>query len=145
MAGTPLFEVIRDGERSLAVVVRGGGSRAKHNFVTAPDATMQLGVTFYGEGDAVAPHTHQRRHVPTRDCQELLVVQEGAVEVTVYREDGGLVARFELGPGEAVLFQEGGHALRGLAPARILEVKQGPYVSPERDKILLARPEGWKG
>ena len=40
-------------------------------------------------------------------------------------------------PGEAVLFQQGCHSLRCLAPTRLLEVKQGPYVSPELDKYLL--------
>lgn len=136
-AAAPLFEFVRDGAEQLAIVIRSGTSKDKYNFSTAPESTLQLGVTFYGKGDEVAPHGHHQRHVASRDCQEFLMVQDGAIEIMVYREDGTRIARFELGPGEAVLFQQGCHALRCLAPTRLLEVKQGPYVSPELDKYLL--------
>jgi cupin fold WbuC family metalloprotein len=138
MSGSPpLFEFVRDGTRQLAIIVRGGASREKYNFPTAPESTLQMGVTFYRQGDVVAPHAHHQRHAASRDCQEFLLVQEGALEVTVFREDGTPIAAFELGPGDAVLFQDGGHGLRCLAPTRLLEVKQGPYVSPELDKYLI--------
>ena len=137
MTPAPLFEFVRDGERQLAIVIRTGRTADKYNFSTAPASTLQLGVTFYGKGDEVAPHGHHQRHAPSLDCQEFLMVQEGAIEVVVLREDGSRVARFELREGEAVLFQEGCHALRCLAPTRLLEVKQGPYVSPALDKYLL--------
>lgn len=133
----PLFEFVRDGTQQLAIVIRGGASKDKYNFSTAPESSLQLGVTFYRRGDEVAPHGHHQRHAASRDCQEFLMVQDGAIEVMVFREDGTRVARFELGPGEAVLFQQGCHSLRCLAPTRLLEVKQGPYVSPELDKYLL--------
>jgi cupin fold WbuC family metalloprotein len=138
----PLFEFVRDGARQLAIIVRGSSSREKYNFPTAPESTLQMGVTFYRQDDVVAPHAHHQRHAASRDCQEFLLVQEGALEVNIYREDGTLIASFELGPGDAVLFQDGGHGLRCLAPTRLLEVKQGPYVSPELDKYLIPATAG---
>lgn len=141
----PLFEFVRDGTRQLAIIVRSGVSREKYNFPTAPESTLQMGVTFYGQGDVVAPHAHHRRHAASRDTQEFLLVQEGALEVTVYREDGTRIALFELGPGDAVLFQDGGHGLRCLTPTRLLEVKQGPYISAALDKYLLPVPTDGSG
>lgn len=137
MSAMPLFEFVRDGERVLAIVIRGGGSADKYNFPTVPESTLQLGVTFYAAGDRVAPHAHHRRQAASRDTQEFVLVQDGEIEVEVFREDGTRLAVFRLGRGEGVLFQDGGHGLRCLAPTRLLEVKQGPYVSPQLDKYLL--------
>jgi hypothetical protein len=43
-----------------------------------------------------------------------------------------------------VFFQEGAHALRCHGDTRILEVKQGPYVSPELDKYQIEAPSFFK-
>lgn len=145
MSATPLYEFVRDGERLLAIVIRGGGSPDKYNFATPPEGTLQLGVTFYAAGDRVAPHAHHRRQAASRDTQEFLLVQEGEIEVEVFREDGTPLAAFRLGRGEGVLFTDGGHGLRCLAPTRLLEVKQGPYVSPALDKYLLPAAPGRPG
>lgn len=139
----PVFEFIRDGDHQLAVVVRDGRSPEKYNFATNPADDLQLGVTFYRDGDAVAPHAHRAGPQRPRGCQELVVVQSGRLECLVLRVDGATVASFELGPGEAVLFQDGAHALRARGDTRILEVKQGPHRSPATDKVPVAAPARW--
>lgn len=140
-----LFESICDGDRQLAIVIRQGSSSSKYNFPTDPKGSLQLGVTFYRDGDVVTPHAHHIRHLASRDCQEFILVQSGELEVSVFRDDGTALAQFILVAGESVLFQNGAHALRCHGDTRILEVKQGPYISPERDKYPVDVPSFWRG
>ena len=143
MSGSPIFEVVRGATQTLAIIVRRGAPESRYNFATPPESTLQLGVSVYRQGDEVTPHAHHQRHVATRDCQEFLLVQAGAIEVTVYELDGTVVGAFELGAGEGILLQEGGHALRCTEDTQLLELKQGPYVTPALDKypIQPRRPE----
>ena len=138
MSTTPLFEPICDGGHQLAIVVRHGHSVDKYNFATARESPLQLGVTFYRAGDQVPAHGHHPRLLGTRDCQELLLVVEGGIEVALIRNDASVVTVVRLGPGEAILLQQGAHAVRCLADTRLLEVKQGPYVSPDQDKYPVS-------
>jgi hypothetical protein len=42
----------------------------------------------------------------------------------------------ELGKGDMILLVSGAHGFEVLEPCQIVEVKQGPYLSKEKDKVV---------
>ncbi len=131
------FEVVKDGDRELAIIVRQGPLEKKYNFPTAPESSLQMGVNRYEAGERVKPHVHREPAGGVTESQEFLLVSEGEIELALYREDGALVATRTLVAGEAVLLLRGGHGIVFKQPTRIVEIKQGPYRSRELDKREL--------
>jgi hypothetical protein len=66
----------------------------------------------------------------------MLHVVEGRVDVGVYTGAGVLVERVVLGPRDTILLFEG-HDTVFLERSRLVEIKEGPYPGPERDKRWL--------
>ena len=66
----------------------------------------------------------------------MLHLLEGRVDVGVHTGDGILVERVVLGLGDTILlFEE--HDTVFLERTRLVEIKEGPYPGPERDKRWL--------
>ncbi len=138
MSKNPLFETITDDVQDLAIFVRAQGDGDKYNFPTAPENPLQMGVSFYKQGEVVQPHAHYPRRQIIRECQEMVVIQKGKAVVTIYTILGEPIAVRTLETGDAVLFLRGGHAISFDSDTRVLEVKQGPYVSRADDKFELS-------
>ena len=132
------YEEIRDLKGNLlAFTVRNNFSGDKYNFPTSPDNPLQVGVNFYNAGDFVKPHYHNNHERVINITQEFVVVSEGEVKFTVYDNDNQLVNSVTLCSGEAIFFAGGGHRWDFIKKTKILEVKQGPFVSLDQDKTLF--------
>jgi len=107
-----------------------GGTR----FPTQNADALQVGFFERAPGYASPPHRHISRKIDLVHPAEFLSIEQGRVSITVYDEAWTIVAERELTGGECIVFLRGGHALTVLEPARILEVKQGPYL--QQDKIF---------
>ncbi len=59
--------------------------------------------------------------------QEVLVLLEGKVRVEICTDEGEAIRNFLLRPGDAILLARGGHRVKVLEAAKMIEVKQGPY------------------
>src|SRR5262249_3547431 len=107
----------------------------KTTFVTAGDATLQLGFIVYPAGATIARHVHrevERRVVGTPEC---IVVRSGRCELDIYTDDLERVATRELGPGDVVLLLPAGHGFRLLEDTILLEVKQGPFLADDKHRF----------
>jgi mannose-6-phosphate isomerase-like protein (cupin superfamily) len=118
---------------TLALVLRAGPMPKGTQFVTPPDATLQVGVLGHAEGTTIPRHVHRdvERHVS--GTSEVLIVRSGSCEVDVYDEHE-LIATEQLRPGDVIVLLAGGHGLRMLEDTVLVEVKQGPYLGVE-DKV----------
>jgi hypothetical protein len=133
---TGVETVVHDGVM-LAIIIHRDASPAQTTFVTAGDATLQLGFIVYGAGGTIARHVHrpvQRRVVGT---PEALVVRRGRCELDVYTPEPGKekIATRELGAGDVVLLLAGGHGFRVLEDTVLLEIKQGPFVPDDKARF----------
>jgi hypothetical protein len=52
---------------------------------------------------------------------------EGKVKIEVYNDEGEMLKTLTLQAGDAILLASGGHRVKVLEDAKIIEVKQGPY------------------
>lgn len=130
-------------EGLLAVVVRQryGAGRKGTTFFTRPEEPLQLAFMRHPPGSVVPAHRHLKNPRNVERTQEVLLVTEGAYELTVYTSAGQEVSRGVLEAGDLVLLLCGGHRLEAMYVwSALYEVKTGPYHGRDRDKEPLPAP-----
>lgn len=128
--------VVHDG--TVMALIRRSSDIAERGvtFVTPPDYPLQVGVLNHPSGSEIKPHIHRDIVYEVNTTQEFIYVEHGHVEITLYTDDWTEVERSVLGDGDFVLFVRGGHSLKVLDDARMVEVKQGPYPGDVQAKIF---------
>ncbi len=121
------MEIIADGDRALAYIVRASFVPPGTTFVTPPEFTQQVGFVVYPEGGTVPRHHHLPLERAITGTPEVIVVRSGRCLLDVYSDAQQLVASLELGAGDVMIMIGGGHGFRMLEDTVLLEVKQGPY------------------
>jgi hypothetical protein len=132
------IEQVVAGEKLLAIIVRAQVvTEKKYNFLTDQQSPLQLGVSSYEGGELITPHAHLRTPVTVPTGQEFILVKSGRLRVNLYdAETREQLAVRDLGAGDGILLVSGGHGFEVLEACQIMEVKQGPYLSKEKDKVV---------
>jgi hypothetical protein len=121
-----LIKVERDGE-IYAIVLRRSFSAAGPTFFTPGEFSQQLGMLVHPQGKVVQRHRHKLVRREIFRTQEVLVLLEGRIRVEICTDEGERIRDLLLRPGDAILLARGGHRVKVLEAAKIIEVKQGPY------------------
>ena len=120
--------------KTLALILRQGLETEGANFFTEKENPFQLGILAHRKGVELKPHIHKVVTRTIKHTQEVLHILYGTVEVDFYDEKGEKVKSSILNTGDTILLISGGHGFKMLQDARMLEIKQGPYVGIEEDK-----------
>lgn len=103
-------------------------------FFTSENDLIQIGILHRKKDTLIKPHFH-RPSSPEKVSQEILILLDGKVQVTVYdTNENELMSRI-LYPGEIYLNYKAGHSFLFLEDSRFLEIKQGPYRA--EDKVFI--------
>ncbi len=129
-------ETIKDGDLTLAVFIRASTQRDRTEFVTAPDQSMQVGFVVYGADGEIPRHFHRPVERALTGTAEVLVVQKGAAEVSIYSRAKERVATRRVSQGDTMVLVAGGHGFRMSEDTVFLEIKQGPYVGAD-EKVFF--------
>jgi hypothetical protein len=121
------LDAVRSGDALLCYIVRSDSLPAATEFVTPPNATLQVGHIVHPRGHEIARHTHRPQERLVRGTAEVLLVQRGRCEMDVYDDSRHLVATRVLRAGDIVILLNCGHGFRMLEDTVLLEIKQGPY------------------
>jgi hypothetical protein len=132
------IEQIASGGRLLAIIVRAQvTTEKKYNFLTDQQNALQLGVSSYQGGELIPSHAHLKTEVTVPSGQEFILVKAGKLRVILYDEGTReQLSVQDLSAGDAILLIAGGHGFEVLEACQIMEVKQGPYLSKEKDKVV---------
>jgi hypothetical protein len=105
----------------------------------SPDGDfIQAGSWGYPAGKELLAHSHKEAHRDVAWTQELLYVRRGRLRARIYGPDDRLLATLEAGEGDLLMLLRGGHGYEILEDGtQVLEVKNGPYLGPERDRRRL--------
>ncbi len=104
------------------------------NFITPDELFLQVGTFWYEEGKRCKPHRHIFNKRPNNLTQECNIVISGSLCVTLY-DDGEEFRTVILNAGDLIVMIAGGHGFEILEPnTKIIECKNGPFVSVEKDK-----------
>jgi hypothetical protein len=129
---------IKDGEHVIALVIPHDLPADGVRFITPQSYPFQVGLLAHKTGTVLKAHGHKKLKIETDVFQEILVIQSGLVAVDLYGLALQPLCSVELRAGDAILFVDGGHGVRMLSDARILEVKQGPYPGDKLAKVHIA-------
>jgi hypothetical protein len=126
-----------DGEL-LAIVCRANDWPPGLTFCTPEHLFIQAGCWRYDRGKKLRAHAHKAYPRVVGKTQELTLVTSGSMRVTLYNSARQQVREFVLRAGDFAVFANGGHAYEILEDdTRVLEVKNGPFLSAEHDKELF--------
>jgi len=131
------LQKIFDGEQLIAIVIPSDLEAHGVKFITPQNFPFQVGLLAHPANAVLKAHSHKKLKIETDIFQEILIIQEGQVEVDLYDMNNKLLTSVVLNSGDSILFVDGGHGVRILDDARILEVKQGPYPGDENAKIFI--------
>lgn len=106
-------------------------------FFSPAASSFQFGLLAHEAGFVEPPHCHHEFERTIKDLQQMFVVQRGVVAVDLYADDGTLLREIVLQAGDAIALIEGVHAIRVLEDMQAISVKQGPFLGPEFDKIVV--------
>jgi hypothetical protein len=119
-------KIIKDGQ-IYAIILKKECNQPGVSFLTPGEFSQQLGLLQHDRGKVVERHRHKLVKREIFRTQEVLVLLNGRVRVELYDDETQLLDTVILEGGDSILLARGGHRLEVLEPAKIIEVKQGPY------------------
>ncbi len=114
--------------------VKGEGKR----FFSDPSDALQVGSLAFLKGSTVEAHRHLPKPRGDIDPVEVIIVLIGVATASVYDDAGRFVESVMLNVGDMLIQRGGGHGFS--FPVRdtvLLEIKCGPYLDRESDKMPL--------
>ncbi|MBS1505282.1 MAG: hypothetical protein JSS79_01440 [Bacteroidetes bacterium] len=129
-----MFEVIKHGDSTLAMIIRASYKSAGIQFFTPGDFSQQLGYMNRAKGYVIPPHRHNLVERKVTLTQEVLYIKSGKVRVDFYDDSQNYLESRMLSVGDVILLASGGHGFEMEEDSEMIEVKQGPYCG-EEDKV----------
>jgi len=130
-------EIKSEDGKIIAVVIRRDFQKEGVNFVSKEDFPLQLGISNYKKEDKVKPHSHIRQEIRINKLQEVVHIDSGRVVANLYDMNSRIIKSVELATGDTIFLIDGGHGFEMLEDTKIIEVKQGPYLGRDKDKIYI--------
>jgi len=127
MKSSEQVERVYSDQTLIAIIIRSEYDEKGVSFFSPFEFSQQLGILIHPSGYEVKPHVHKLISRDVQVTQEVLHLIRGKVEIVLYDEDRSPVRTCILHPGDTILLAFGGHGLRVLEPAKLIEIKQGPY------------------
>jgi len=132
-----LVEAIEYGGTRYAEVIRADARVGKTTFFSPADSSFQFGLLAHEAGFVEEPHYHRPFSRNIDDLQQMFVVQRGVVAVELFADDGSRLREVILRAGDAIVLIHGVHGVRVIEDMQCISVKQGPFLGPDYDKVVV--------
>lgn len=130
-----LNKIISDAGDLIALIIPKDFGNTGINYISEDDYPLQVGISSYDKGKNVKAHYHLKRKIEIDRIQEVVYLQKGRVKVDLFDLHNEKFESVELNEGDTIFFVDGGHGLEILEDTKIIEVKQGPYLGRDVDKM----------
>lgn len=129
----------KDGDVVLARHIPGSVAWQKPLQFFSQDADfIQIGTWSYDAGKELLAHTHKIVPRTFEWTQEVLYICKGSIKAHVHNRQLEKVVEFVANEGDIVVMLAGGHGYDILEDGtRVIEIKNGPYVGAEADRVRL--------
>tara|TARA_Y200000002_G_scaffold349266_1_gene325767 strand:+ start:547 stop:939 length:393 start_codon:yes stop_codon:yes gene_type:complete len=125
---------IRDkNNKLLAMIFTPGDFKDEKHFLTEDNNEFQIAQFNLDHGTEIKRHIHGKQERKIENTSEVIIVNEGSLELEIYDENLKLVTTEIVNKGQVIALFNGGHGFKSLSNSKFLEVKQGPYIE-EQDK-----------
>lgn len=120
-------QFIREGNQVFAIVLRKKFCSPGVHFFTPGEFSQQFGLLVHQKGRIISRHSHKLIRREVTRTQEVLVVLKGKLKIEIYNDKPKKLKTVILKAGDSILLATGGHQVKIMEDAKIVEVKQGPY------------------
>lgn len=136
--GKRTMEVVERDDVLYAIIHRKNDWKNGLDFLTPDEAFCQVGTWWYQKGKKLRAHRHIHNERPNKVTQECVIAINGSMRVDFYDDDDNVFRSEILNTGDIMIMLAGGHGYEILEnDTKILECKNGPFVSVEKDKKLI--------
>jgi hypothetical protein len=131
------MEKINDKKGNLLCIIH----RDEHwveglNFITDDSLFIQVGSWWYQKDKNLAKHKHNLVPRESNITQEMVYVKSGSMSAKIFDQKMNFVDEIILKEGDMAIMVYGGHGYKILEDnTKIIEAKNGPFVSVEVDKV----------
>ena len=130
-------EVHYDG-KTVAIFHRLQDWKEGLDFLTQNETYIQAGTWWYQAGKNLKAHIHIENKRAAEFTQEVIVVVGGRLRVDLYSPSRDIFHQEELRTGDMGVILAVGHGYQILDPdTKVVEIKNGPFISVEKDKVLI--------
>tara|TARA_B110000503_G_C6953710_1_gene332081 strand:+ start:150 stop:563 length:414 start_codon:yes stop_codon:yes gene_type:complete len=130
-------ELIIYKKKHYAEIIRASLKKNETTFLSPAKSSFQFGLLAHKKGFVEPPHYHRPFKRVIKDLQQMFLVQKGVVQVDLYSDDKKLIRKIILKKGDAIVLIHGIHAIKVLKDMQCISIKQGPFLGPDFDKVLL--------
>jgi hypothetical protein len=130
-----MIEKIIFKEEVYAEIIRSNVKVNQTTFYSDSSSSFQFGIVSHERGYEEMPHYHKIFDRKIVDCQQMLYVQFGKVEVIFYDMLKNKIASVIIEEGDSINILKGVHAIKMIEKSQCITVKQGPFTSSQEDKI----------
>jgi hypothetical protein len=112
------------------------------DFLTPDETFIQAGTWYYHQGKDLRAHYHIPNERVAILTQETVYMVSGSMRIDLYDDENNIFHQEVLKAGDIGIIIEGGHGYHILEDnTRVLEVKNGPFISVEKDKAFIYAAE----
>ena len=125
---------IRDkNNKLLAMIFSPNDYKDEKHFLTEDSNEFQIAQFNLDKATEIKRYIHRDQERKINKTSEVIIVNEGSLELEIYDEELKLVTKEIVNQGQVIALFNGGHGFKTLSKSKFLEVKQGPYVE-DQDK-----------
>lgn len=129
------IEIIKNKENIIAIIIYNDYVKEGVNFFTPADFSQQMAFMSHKSGKVISAHTHNITQRDIHFTQETLLIRKGKLKVNLYDLENNYFDSRTLGAGDVIFLASGGHGFEVLEDLEMIEIKQGPHLGAEEDKI----------
>jgi len=108
------------------------------SFFSEDEDYIQVGTWGYDSPKELLAHTHNEVHRDVAWTQEVIFVKKGSIRAEIYDFSNNKVKDIVCKTGDIIILLRGAHGYHILEDdTQVLEVKNGPYVGAELDRVRL--------
>ena len=128
-----MMEIRDKNNKLLAMIFSPNDYKDEKHFLTKDSNEFQIAQFNLDEATEIKRHIHKDQERKINKTSEVIIVNEGSLELEIYDEELKLVTKEIVNQGQVIALFNGGHGFKTLSKSKFLEVKQGPYVE-DQDK-----------
>jgi hypothetical protein len=132
-------ELIIYKKKHYAEIIRSGLKVKTTKFFSPAKSSFQFGLLAHKKSFEEPAHYHRPFKRTIKDLQQMFVVQKGKVRVDLFSDSKKLIRKVYLKKGDAIVLIHGIHAIKVLEDMQCISVKQGPFLGPSFDKVMMKK------
>lgn len=124
-------------KKHYAEIIRSTLKVKTTHFFSPAKSSFQFGLLAHKKGFEEPAHYHRPFKRTIKDLQQMFVVQKGKVRVDLFSDTKKLIKKVILKKGDAIVLIHGIHSIKVLEDMQCISVKQGPFLGPAFDKVMV--------